>query len=100
MENLFKNYNFTTPKSKASGERGIIIEMFVDALNKEREGTKWKPLTKIGIKKLAIDINRHPMLKSNQQLYDFYSLCKEAQSRPRGSFSGKCYGTVRPKVVK
>ena len=99
MENPFKTVTLEK-QSDATSERGTIIEMFVKEINKERLGTKWKPLTKIGIKRLAMDINRHPLLKTKDQLLEFYSLCKDAQSRPKGSFSGKCYGTVRPKVVE
>ncbi len=81
-----------SPPSKITNERQDIISQFVSEINKERLDTKWKPLTKVGIMKLAMDINRHPLLKSNQQLYEFLSICKQAKS-----FGGKCYGTIRPK---
>jgi len=88
---------FTEPilediKSKITNKRQSIIKMFVDEINKGRRGTQWKPLTKIGIRKLAILLGRHPMLKTDDQLYEFYSLCKQSKS-----FSGKCYGTLNPK---
>lgn len=95
MEHLksFKELAGARKPSKITNERQALIEMFVLEVNKSRLGTDWKPLTKMGIKRLAMDINRHPMLKSNQELKDFYDLCKRAKS-----FSGKLYGTVRPKL--
>ena len=79
-----------------SSERSSIISMFIDEINKERVGTRWKPLSKINITRLCIDINRHPQLKSNQQLYEFLSLCKESKGNG-GSFGAKCFGTLRVK---
>jgi hypothetical protein len=80
--------------SKANSERASILEMFVEEINRERLGTKWRPLTKIGIKRLCIAINEHPMLKTNSQLYEFLALCKQAKT-----FSGKCYGTIKTKRI-
>lgn len=80
-------------KTNINSERAYIISQFVNEINKSRLGTKWKPLTKIGIKKLSILINQHPMLKTNSQLYEFLSRCRQSKN-----FSGKCYGTLKAKI--
>jgi len=82
--------------SHSNSERTSILSMFVEEINKERIGTKWKPMSKLNITRLCIDINRHPQLKTDQQLYEFLSLCKESKETG-GSFGGKCFGTLRVK---
>ena len=88
---------------KKGSERADILSKFIYEINKERaikkfyldkneKKVKLNPLTERGVTNLCIDINSHPQLKELSELYEFLALCKEAKS-----FSGKCYGTIRPK---
>ena len=58
-----------------SNQRDCFVKQFRQGINKEREGTKWKPLTD---KTVALKINQHPILKvSNVELYNLLKNCKE-----------------------
>jgi len=74
--------NILPTKSKANSERGLIIEDILREINKERVGTKYKPMTP---KLLAIKVSHVPL----KDLYSFHSECKDYKSR-NGSY-GKCF---------
>lgn len=112
MNSLFPEYQEITPilklgdymigkykkveKPKEKRKRGIvnerqaIIKEFVDELNKERDVTKMKPVTgrQIGVK-LGI-------LKTNQELYEFLSECRDYKNR-NGSFGKRFWGGFKQK---
>lgn len=90
MTNLFENYQLPT-KKKGGSERGDLIQKFVDRINQDRIGTKFKPVSPKGV---AILINQHPNLKELDQLYRFYGMCKESKS-----FSAYFYWIVKPKKL-
>jgi len=74
--NLFTKYNFENTKPKINSERSAIIKMFVDRLNAERVGTKYKPLSPAAVSvKLA-----QSQVKTKEELYDFYRQCERAKN--------------------
>lgn len=85
MQNLFQDFKIEKPKDKITNERQSIIKEFVDEINKERIGTKFKPVTGrlIGVK-LGI-------LKTNRELYAFLSECKDYKNRG-GQFGKRFFG--------
>lgn len=79
------------PKKRGiTNERQAIIKEFVDELNKERDITKLKPVTgkQIGVK-LGI-------LKTNQELYEFLSECRDYKNR-NDSFGKRFWGGFKIK---
>ena len=85
MDNPFKRFAFG--KSKATSQRATIIEDITKEINKEREGTKWKPLTGRGV---AMKVAH---LKDTQDIYFLYSKCKKAKS-----FGACFFGELRVKT--
>jgi hypothetical protein len=86
---LFSFQDFKIPefkKPKITNERQTIIKEFVDAINRERIGTKFKPIT---ARAVAIKLG---MLKSNRELYEFLSECKDYKNR-NGSFGKRFFGS-------
>lgn len=87
-------YKKVEPKEKKkrgiTNERQSIIKSFVDELNKERDVTKMKHVTgkQIGVK-LGI-------LKTNQELYEFFSECMDYRNR-NGSFGKRFWGGFKIK---
>ncbi len=79
--NLFSKYKIETPK-KINSERAEIVSKFLDEINKERIGTKFKPMTG---KRVAMKLAHVP----TKDLYYFLSVCKDSKNR-NGSF-GKCF---------
>lgn len=69
-------------------ERADIIRQFLEEINKERIGTKFKPMTGRGV---AIKLGH---IKDNGTLYYFLSTCKDAKNR-RGSFSKCFFGSLK-----
>lgn len=83
---LFDNSN----QSKIVNERQFILSQFLEEINKERLGTKYKPMTGKGVAmKLA-------HLKDNYTLYYFLSSCRDYQKR-KGSFSRYFFGALKVK---
>jgi len=78
-------------KKTITNERQYILSQFVDEINKERVGTKWKPVTGRAV---AMKLS---LLKTNQELYQFLSECKDYRNR-NGSFSKRFFGggKIRP----
>ena len=93
MENLFSNIDLQKYKVKQktiTNERQDIIRQFLEELNKERVGTKFKPLTGRGV---AIKVGH---IKDNHTLYYFLSECKDYKNR-NGSFSKYFFGALKIK---
>ena len=79
-----------TAKSRITNERQFIISQFVEEINKERDGIKWKKVTGKGI---AMKLSH---LKDNGTLYFFLSQCKDYKNRS-GSFGKYFFGALRIK---
>ena len=75
-------------KSKITNERQDIIRQFVENINAERIGTKYKPLSPRAI---AVKVGH---LKDNQTLYYFLSQCN-TYKKEKGSFSKCFFGALR-----
>lgn len=78
-------------KTKVKSERADIIRQFMEEINKERIGTKWKPMTGRGI---AIKVGH---LKDNKTLYYFLSQCKRYKNEGKGGFSKCFFGSLKIK---
>ena len=87
ISTLFKN--FEIKKSKISNKRQTLIKEFVENLNIEREGTKYKPLTS---RVVAIKLGH----LSEFDLEAFLSMAKDYKNR-KGSFSKYYWGTLKNK---
>lgn len=80
----FEGFN----KKKVLSERQYILSQFVEEINKERIGGKFKPVSG---RQIAIKLSH---IKDNHTLYYFLSSCKDYKNRS-GSF-GKCfYGSLK-----
>lgn len=77
-------------KNKTLNERQYILSQFLEEINKERMGTKWKKLTGRAV---AMKLSH---LKDNNTLYYFLSICKDAKNR-NGSFSKCFFGALKVK---
>lgn len=91
MQSLFELLEpIKKEKNKIVNQRQFILSQFVDEINKERIGTKFKPITgRIVAIKLGI-------LKTNQELYQFLSECKDYKNR-NGSFGKRFFGGCKIK---
>lgn len=78
-------------KRGITNEMQVIIKDFVDELNKERDPKHFKPVTgkQIAVKLLTV-------FKTNQELYEFLSECRDYKNR-QGSFGKRFWGGFRPK---
>lgn len=85
MTNLFDNYKL--PEKKRGSQRADLIQQFVDQINKDRIGTKFKPVTGKGI---AMKLSH---VKDIGDLYYFYSVCKQY----KGGFSKCFFGSLKIK---
>lgn len=76
-------------KQGANSERASVIQQFVEEINKERLGTKYKPLsaTAVAIKLAHLNL---------QSLYTFLSLARDYKNR-QGSFSKYVFGALKVK---
>lgn len=80
---------FELPKTKITNERQFLLSQFVEEINKERIGTKYKSVTGRGVAmKLA-------HLKTRDLPY-LMSICRDAKNR-RGSFSKCFFGSLKVK---
>ena len=64
-----------------------IIKDYVDAINAERKGTKWRPITWISIYRKVKHLNIH-------QLESFYQDCLKYK-KTKGSFAKLFYGKLK-----
>ena len=76
-------------KQGANSERASVIQQFLEEINKEREGTKFKPLS---AKAIAIKLSHLKL----QDLYTFLSLAKDYKNRKQ-SFSKYFFGALKVK---
>lgn len=87
-ENFFSFNNYKLPeRKKLTNERQAVIKEFVDVINQERIGTKFKPVTGKSIALMLAHL-------SMQDLYYFLSVCKDYKNRS-GSFSKCYYGALK-----
>lgn len=84
---------FKLDKKGPGSERAEIISQFVDEINKEREGTKWKPVT---ARSVAIQLSP---IKNNWELYNWLSQCRDYKNR-KGSFGKIYFGALDLKKKK
>lgn len=73
-------------------ELEYVINQFKDELNKERVGTKYKPLSFIAVKMKLLKI------KELRELYSFLSVCRDSKNR-QGSFSRAFFGILKAKKL-
>lgn len=83
---ILKNHE---QKQKAKSERADIIRQFVEAINLERDGRKYKKLTPYYV---AMKLSH---IKKKGDLYYFLSQCKDYKER-KGSFSKYFWWAIRP----
>lgn len=93
---LFQKYQQPIVTKKIS-KRSLILEMFVNEINKERpctytnaKGKKIK-LGKISGKAVAIKLAH----LNEEDLFFFLSECKDYRNR-KGSFSKRFFGSIKP----
>jgi len=67
------------PENKINSERAMLINDFLVEINKEREGTTYKPMTARGV---AIKLGHIP----TNELYYFYKVCFKSKSFGRTFF--------------
>lgn len=82
---LYKTYE----KATNTSERAELIKQFCEIINREREKTKWKPITG---RALAIKLSHI----STTDLYHVLSMGKDYKNR-NGSFSKFLFGSIKPK---
>lgn len=87
MTNPFQNYTLKKPTTQLN-QRQDLIKMFVDKINAQREGTKYKPVTGKGIAMKLAHVK-------TQELYWFYRQCEENQGKT--GFSGAFYAKLKVK---
>lgn len=73
--------------NKSNSKRAYLLSQFLEVINQEREGTKYKPLTPklLGIKLAHL---------STSDLFWFYSTCYDYKKR-QGSFSKCFFGSLK-----
>lgn len=87
--NIIKDFKITENKL-INSERAEIISQFVEEINNEREGTKWKP---IHPRAVAVKLGH---IKQKSDLYFFLKKCREYKAN-KGSFSKCFWGSLKPK---
>lgn len=92
MQPLFDFIPSEIKKTSMTSERQTIIKQFVDSLNLERINTKYKPLTP---RSVAVMLGT---IKTNSELYRFYSECMDYKNR-NGSFGKRFFGGRKDKTI-
>lgn len=87
--NLFGVPAINLTKTKLTNKRQYVLQMIIDEINKERKGTKFKPVYP---KSIAIKTSH----LSIQDLEYFFSICSDYKNRC-GSFSKCFYGALKNK---
>lgn len=80
---------FEIQKTKITNERQFVIKQILEEINKERIGTKYKPMTGRGV---AMKVSHIP----TKDLYYLLSICKDSKNRC-GSFSKCFFGSLKVK---
>ena len=83
-------YGFQISKSKANSFRASEVELFVLELNKERLGTKYKPLA---ARTVAVKVSHVP----TNELHDFYQQCMRYKKEKGQAFSKCFWGALKVK---
>lgn len=68
----------TEPKPKYKNYRDELISKITDGINRERQGTKYKPVNK---RMIALLVNRNPFLKGKRNDGELSALLKECQEK-------------------
>lgn len=79
-----------TPKKGRRSERGDLLDYFTQEINKERIGTKFKP---VQVRYVALKV-------SHLRLFDLYylrSICDDSKKRT-GKFSVCFFGSLKPLI--
>jgi len=74
MEHIANLFGQKIKKTRFANERQEIIQKFVDGINKEREGTKYKPMTWKAVN------GKLSHIKNIETLRDFYKDCKKSKN--------------------
>lgn len=77
--------------SGANSERAALVQEFVDEINKEREGTAYKP---IHGRAVAMKLSH---VKRLSDLYAFLSACREYKAKGKGEFGKAFFGALKQK---
>lgn len=90
--NLFAPIKYEAPKSKARGQRALLIEDFVTELNrnagtKYKVGKEWKVVKEVKPSFIAFKLSHLTVA----DLFHFYSTCKGAKC----GFSKCFYGALK-----
>lgn len=88
---LLEKYQVEKPKSSITNRRQEIIKVFVDEINKERRGTKWKAVTG---RSIALKMSH----LSEPDMYYFLSQCRDYKNRNH-SFSKCFFGSLKQKLA-
>lgn len=78
-------------ETKITSQRQFIISQFVEEINSERSGTKWKPCSP---RSIAVKLS---VLKTTHELEMFLSECRDYKRR-NGSFSKRFFGGFRKRA--
>lgn len=81
-------------KKRGGGERASIIKEFIDEINKERYYSGFEK--EVSPKMIAVKLG---ILKTNQELYEFLSECRDYKNR-HGSFGKRFFGGFKEKLDK
>lgn len=84
---LFQKYQL--PTKTRNTERGSLIEEMTNAINLERVGTKYKPLS---LRAVAVKVGHI----ETKDLYYLKSICMDSKNRC-GSFSKCFFGSLKTK---
>jgi hypothetical protein len=74
-------------QSKISNTRQELVSFFVEEINEERKGTKWKPME---ARNVAIMLSHLP----ESELFPFLSECRDYKRR-NGSFGKRFFGSLK-----
>lgn len=86
---LFSKYQLI--KKSKKHEWGELVRFFMEEVNKERIGTKWKPLSEVSI---ACKIAHLKKGDDYSALYHLKSICLDSKNRC-GSFSKCFWGSLK-----
>ena len=91
LEQLIAERDLAINASKANSERATIVQEFVEEINKEREGTKWKL---VHGRAIAMKLGH---IKKKEDLYVFLSLCRKYKAEGKGAFGKYFFGALKAK---
>ena len=89
MQPISKLIHVPKPTTKATSERAELIGYFADSVNKERKGTKYKPVSYAFIATKLSHLSKFDLYHLKRTLEDY---------QQRGnSFSKGFFGSLKPK---